>query len=432
MPNVGDLNLVCGYCTNVHPGRTLAQVQQQLDEHAVAVQRQHRPARPLPVGLWFAADVVDELGQAGAIEAFGQWLAERKLRPYTLNGFPFGNFHQPVVKHTVYEPDWTTDARLDYTSRLAELLAKLIGEGDQGSISTLPIGWPAGGHRAGGHRAGGPGPGAEGADWGAEPSAGHVARLDAAAGRLRTLAEQLRQLEDRTGRCIHVNLEPEPGCLLDTAGDVVRFFEEHLLLRSRAEPTLRRYLGVCHDVCHAAVMFEPQAQAIKRYRSAGIRVGKVQVSSAVVAPFDQLDGPQARAALAQLQRFDEPRYLHQTTVRSADGAAAMYDDLPLALAALGDDRPQQAWRVHFHVPIYVECFDALQTSQPDIARCLAVIAAISADDDAHATRHVEVETYAWPVLPAELRTPTLAQGIARELAWLVDLPLDPDATGETR
>ncbi len=417
-------NAICGYCTNVHPGRTLDEVRRQLDEHAAAVRREMGAARPLPVGLWFSADVVSELSRPAAIETFGEWLSERRLRAYTLNGFPFGNFHQPVVKHRVYEPDWTTEARLAYTIRLAELLSKLIEEGEQGSISTLPIGWPGSGDDGGTSAASAFE--AEGRAARRPLEAG--ARLEASAVHLRTLAEHLRQLEERTGRRIHVNLEPEPGCLLDTAGDLVRFFEDHLFYGAANETMLRRYLGVCHDVCHSAVMFEPQPHAMARYRAAGIRVGKVQVSSAVVAPFDRMDRAEAVQALDQLRQFDEPRYLHQTTARSADGTIRLYDDLPPALADLGEQPPREAWRVHFHVPIYLEAFGALQTSRDEIGRCLANLAADGSDP----TRHIEVETYAWPVLPDELRAPTLAAGIARELDWLEALRIGELSAGDGR
>jgi hypothetical protein len=385
MPAGPAANTICGYCTNVHPGATLAEVEQQLDQHAVAVRDLLGDEAPLPVGLWFAADVAEELAAPGATESLGAWLGERKLRPYTLNGFPYANFHQPVVKHAVYEPDWTTPQRLAYTLRLAELLAALIDEGEEGSISTLPIGWPRGGEE-------------------------DERRCDAAGARLRQLADQLAKLEARTGRWIHVSLEPEPGCLLDTADDVVRFFEEHLLRGAADESVIRRYLGVCHDVCHSAVMFEPQAQAISRYRAAGIRIGKVQVSSAVSAPFDQMAPDQASEALQQLRQFSEPRYLHQTTVRQADGTVRLFDDLGDALAAAGDNPPRQPWRVHFHVPIHIGRFEHLVTTQPDIGECLAALG-----ED---TCHFEVETYAWSVLPRALQTADLADGIAQELRWL--------------
>jgi hypothetical protein len=35
-----------------------------------------------------------------------------------------------------------------------------------------------------------------------------------------------------------------------------------------------------------------------------------------------------------------------------------------------------------------------------------------------AVRHFEAETYAWTVLPSELRVDELAAGIAHELTWL--------------
>lgn len=384
MPAGPAANTICGYCTNVHPGTTLVEVKQQLAQHAVGVRQRLADPAPLPVGLWFAADAAEELSKPGATDAFGAWLAEQGLQPYTLNGFPYANFHQPVVKHAVYEPDWTTPQRLAYTLRLAELLAALIGEGEEGSISTLPIGWPRGDEED--------------------------RRCQAAGAQLRELADRLAQLEARTGRWIHVSLEPEPGCLLDTADDVVRFFEQHLLREATDEAVIRRHLGVCHDVCHAAVMFEPQAEAIARYRAAGIRIGKVQISSAVSAPFDRMPPETAREAMAQLRQFSEPRYLHQTALRQADGTARLFDDLGEALAAAGDGPLRQPWRVHFHVPIHVERFGHLETTQPAIGECLAALG-----ED---TRHLEVETYAWSVLPPSLRTAELAEGIAQELRWL--------------
>jgi len=384
------INPTVGYCTNVHPGTSLEQVKQQLAEHAVRVHELRGKARPLPVGLWFAADVADELARPGAIESFRAWLHEHQLLPYTLNGFPFGNFHEPVVKHRVYEPDWTTPERLEYTRSLAELLAGLIDEGDQGSISTLPIGWPG------------------------EPDQDHE-RLQSSGRQLLQLTETLKEIEDRTGRWVHVNLEPEPGCLLDTADDIVGFFNAHVLAKTDDEENVRRYLGVCHDVCHSAVMFEPQAQAIQKYKAAGLRVGKVQVSAAVAAPFDQMDLMQAREALEQLHNFSEPRYLHQTTRQTA-GEVQMVDDLPDALASLEGERPGQLpaepWRVHFHVPINVAAFGQLQSTQAQIGDCLLEL--LGRGD----TRHLEVETYAWSVLPEAMRTDDLAHGIAKEIAWL--------------
>ena len=72
--------------------------------------------------------------------------------------------------------------------------------------------------------------------------------------------------------------------------------------------------------------------------------------------------------------------------------------------------------MHFHVPIHLVQFGRLATTRDEIECCLAAI------QGNRELRHLEVETYAWNVLPLELREPELADGIARELQWLVDLP----------
>jgi hypothetical protein len=97
-------------------------------------------------------------------------------------------------------------------------------------------------------------------------------------------------------------------------------------------------------------------------------------------------------------------------VRSGTGELAFFEDLPLALARRGELDGE--WRVHFHVPVYLESFGRLRTTQFAIRECLAAMRAMSD------CRHFEVETYAWDVLPAELRQPELAAGIAHEMRWL--------------
>ncbi len=386
-----------GYCTNVHAGVDLPATQAQLERYAVAVKRLFSPLEPMGVGLWLAASAARQLRDDTARRDFAAWLAEAGLIPYTLNGFPYGDFHKEIVKHDVYLPTWSHEERLAYTLDLIDIQDALLPPGMAGSISTLPIAW--------GH----PAPGEE--------------KLAAAAEALRQVATRLARLERDTGRLICLCLEPEPGCVLQRGDDVVRFFEERLL-RGPGEEIARRYLRVCHDVCHAEVMFEDQADVLRRYREAGIAVGKVQVSSAVAVPFDRLPVEDRAAALEQLATFKEERYLHQTSVRpQADGEAFFYQDLPEALASAPTHGLTGEWRVHFHVPIYLERFGQLEGTRPAILQCLETLAT---HGDAP---HFEVETYAWGVLPAELRQPDLAAGIARELEWLRGVQLGCEASG---
>src|SRR5436190_5139831 len=129
------------YCTNVNAGSTLDEMRANHERHALAVKQRYSPTRPMGVGLWLSAKAAEELLLTHAEGEFGEWLAERGLVLYTINGFPFGDFHQAVVKHRVYEPTWWQPERLHYTMQLAQILDAILPLGMEGSISTLPIAW---------------------------------------------------------------------------------------------------------------------------------------------------------------------------------------------------------------------------------------------------------------------------------------------------
>lgn len=390
MRNLLGTGTQVGYCTNVHGGASWQEVRDNLERYALAVKSQVCPSEHLGVGLWLSARSARDIIEQQDVARFADWLDDHGLTAYTFNGFPHGDFHEAVVKHNVYRPSWCAAERARYTLDLAEILSRLLPEGGEGSISTLPLGW----------RADLPNP----------------ADLARAAQNLLGVVDELERRELDTGKLLHLNLEPEPGCSLDTADDVCRFFREHLL-SSGNEDRVRRYLRICHDVCHAAVMFEDQNKVLEQYRSAGILVGKVQISSALSVRFDLLNQADRKRATAQLRAFGEERYLHQTVVRNADGTQSFYEDLPVALdSPCGADHDATGeWRVHFHVPVFSAGFGLLGTTQADIIECLRTLRRN------HDVRHYEVETYAWNVLPDELRATDLATGIASELIWLRDV-----------
>lgn len=383
-----------GYCTNVHAGTDLASIRANLLRYAVPIREKLERADRLGVGLWIPAQAAAEIADDGAAR-FADFLSEHQLQPFTFNAFPYDNFHQDTVKHRVYSPPWWESARLEYTERLAGVLAAILPENEPcGSISTLPIGWPANPHDT---------------DTDAMPR-----RLQRAADNFRSLAETLARIEAESGRRIVVAIEPEPGCILDTADDVIAWFDRHL-----PDPNQRRYLTVCHDICHSAVMMEDQADVLRRYADAGIGVGKVQVSSAVVVNWDAMSADRRREAAEQLAAFAEDRYLHQTGRRTAAGEFVLEEDLPGCLNRDGGGDPagdDTKWVVHFHVPVFLERFGHLTTSQADIESCLRTLA--DPKLSLEFTGHLEIETYAWTVLPESMRRKGLAEDIAQEFRWL--------------
>lgn len=349
------------------------------------------PGVPLPIGLWFPARVAANLNRNEVPRRqLREFLDRCGLVPSTYNAFPYGDFHAGQVKHSVYRPDWSELARLDYTLGLIQLAPQLNPHAREIAISTLPICWGR--------------PGQNGAD-GPED-------LHACARSLRSLAVEMSRLEEDHGVLVHVDLEPEPGCLLHTAADVIWFFENLLLGRS-TDAVVRRHIRICHDVCHAAVMFRDQADELAAYHRAGLRVGKVQVSSALDVDFEAVDASTRDHLAARLRAFAEDRYLHQTVVDTGSGEPVFYEDLPLAL----QHAPLRGrWRVHFHVPVFAAECAGLGTTRGQIAPAIAAARGL------HDCHHFEVETYAWEVLPPEARAATLADGIAQELRFIAGLP----------
>lgn len=374
-----------GYCTNVHAGADLLSTRENLQRYALDVKAKYSPHSAMGIGLWLSATTAEQLSDESQLADFSQWLAESGLIPFTLNGFPYGDFHEKVVKHRVYEPTWADPQRADYTILLAQILDRILPAGQRGSISTLPLGWSS--------------------------CSASSSFLQSCGEQLRRVARELVKLKETTGREIVIGLEPEPGCAFDTAPGAAEFFERYLQGENgRETESLRRHIGICHDICHSAVMRETQHEAFARYQAAGLRVAKVQVSSALSLKLSG-NAESDRKAIEPLRGFAEDRYLHQTTVAFDDGEVRFFEDLHLALDAWEAERAQE-WRIHFHVPIHESRLGWIDSTHHQIVDCLDAIADLKTDVD-----HYEVETYAWSVLPAEYRISGLAEGIAAELSY---------------
>jgi hypothetical protein len=388
------------YCTNIHAGETWAEVRANLQRHVVRVKASVAPDRPFGVGLRLSAIAAAALAEPGELERFRVFLQERGLYVFTINGFPYGPFHGTRVKEEVYLPDWLDEARLDYSDCLAVLLAGLLPDepGLEGTVSTVPGAYKA------------------------------RVRDASDAGRMAVLivrhAAGLYRLHQRTGKMISLALEPEPCCHMETVGETVNFFEDHLfastavaafrrltgLGKGESEAALRRHLGVCFDACHMAVEFEDATQGLAALRRAGIRVGKVQVSAGLRVLMD----PGDRTVVDALRPFAEGVYLHQV-VEQRDGRLTRYLDLPEALeAAARDGGGLREWRIHFHVPLFREELGPFASTQDYLTGVLHHLR-----HEPH-TPHLEVETYTWDVLPEAFRREDIAIAVARELRWVLE------------
>jgi sugar phosphate isomerase/epimerase len=435
--------MLLSYCTNVHPAEDLDGVVDQLARYAGPV-RAAAGLDVLGVGLWLPAALAHRLTAAPRaaddLARLRAALDEHGLVVHTLNAFPYGGFHDDVVKLAVYSPTWADPERLAYTLECAEVLAALLPDGVDGSISTLPLAWRE--------------PGGE--PW--SPA------QDAAATRaFEELSAGLRDLAARTGKTVRVAVEPEPGCVLDTVEDVVGWLEARAARPGAGAGTDGAdgargagdrgshgidpaFVGVCLDTCHLAVSFADPAAAVARITGAGLRVVKVQASAAL-----HLAEPSAPGARDAVGQFVEKRYIHQVRELSPSGDVLPVDDLPDALGSgPADGLPGEGpWRVHFHVPLHHEPAPPLTATTDVLRDAVAAVRTAPHGDEAH----LDVETYTWAVLPPDspafpgaghgdaaeedlalggsaaraAQTEPLVAGIAAEIRWAVEHLLGPDA-----
>ena len=84
------------------------------------------PDQRFAIGLRLGAEAAKELSDQTEITQFRRWLDQNDAYVFTINGFPYGNFHGSRVKEQVYRPDWTAFKELDYTLLLFSIMEQLL------------------------------------------------------------------------------------------------------------------------------------------------------------------------------------------------------------------------------------------------------------------------------------------------------------------
>lgn len=384
------------YCTNIHPGEIWDDHFNALKASVPLIKSRLSPESPFALGLRIANAASLELSKPDRLQELKDWLASLDLYVFTMNGFPFGGFHNTEVKDQVHAPDWTTTDRVSYTLRLFSILQELLPVGMHGGISTSPLSYKYW--------------------WKTEADRDDAVREST--NNILLVVDGLINIRQKTGKVMHLDLEPEPDGLLDNGQDFVYWYQEVLLPMGipylcqkhgfsvgEAEDALLTHVQLCYDVCHFAVGYEDGAAYVKELSQLGIRIGKIQISSALQIDFRDRE----QEKLAAIKAFNEPVYLHQVVARQTDGRLQRYADLPEAIADFSASHNE--WRIHFHVPLFVESYGLLNSTREEIVKILSV------QKENSITDYLEIETYTWGVLPEDMQKP-IAESIAREMEWV--------------
>lgn len=390
------------YCLNIHPGETWEENLEAIRTKALEVRDLVTPpGKSFGLGLRLSRRASETLSSSEALRTFKRFLKEHDLYVFTINGFPFGDFHGTRVKENVYAPDWQTGQRLDYTRRLGDILAELLPENVSGSISTLPCSY--------------------------KPWIRDNKQREKIIHHLVVCVSHLAKIAETSGKEIHVGLEPEPDCFLETTEEVIAFFNGDLsslgaeylanhdgCSRSKAGEMLRRHLGICFDTCHMSIQFEDLPRSLSRLRRHGIRISKIHLSAALKV----IPDPVTRE---QLTSFCDPVYLHQVKAKGDQGIVSSYGDLREALDKSNrHGKKESEWRIHFHVPLYFQGQGAVRSTAEELGADVIKEAVKSGCE------HFEIETYTFDVLPKEMRTRGLVQSIVDEYGWVREHLFPPE------
>jgi hypothetical protein len=382
------------YSTLVHPADDWDQLWKSVNTYLPQVKARMAPDQKFGVCLRTSAPSAALLSAEPSKRAdLKQFFADNDLYLYTANAFVYGVFKKQVIKEEVYEPDWRTEERTQYTMQVASLLADLAPEGIEPSIQSAPLGFK---------------PRVTGGDV-VQAYTNNVIRVVA----------HLVKLHQDTGKVVTLGLEPEPRCFLETTDETIEYFTKTLfsgesakrlanatgLNEADAAVAMRKHMGVVFDIGHQAVGYEDIPASLQKLVDNGVRIVKLQEAASMFMP------GVTQKTVDALQAFAKTIYLSQTCQKK-DGRTTWFMNLEDAFEDWYRNPGPRDWRTHFHVPVFLDDLGAFGTTRFALEQALAF------HKKTPLSAHLEIETYTWDVLPDHLKTGDIVEYVCREMDWV--------------
>jgi sugar phosphate isomerase/epimerase len=382
------------YSTLVHPGDTWEEMWESLQTYLPQVKKRVSPRGPFGVSLRISAASAETLVKSPERrDELKRFLAENDLYLYTVNAFPYGSFKNTKVKEQVYEPDWRSEQRTRYTMNVADILVDVAPDFVDPSIQSPPLGF--------------------------KPNVTGENVIEAYAENIRRVTAHLHRIKTTTGRTVTLAIEPEPACFLETTPETIDFFNAYLRTdrsyadlaakiggdRDAAKLALATHVGVVFDVCHQAVEFEDITTSLQALKDHNINVWKLQEAAALMIP------EVTREKVDALRPYANSIYLTQTIQRRG-GELTRFLNLEDALADWDRSPGPCEWRIHFHVPVFLDEIGPFKTTR------FAIEEALAFQKRHKLSKQLEIETYTWDVLPDHLKTGDIVDYVVNELQWV--------------
>ena len=371
------------YCTNIHRGEGWNETFHGLNEYTLKVKEKVSQSDPFAIGLRLGYKAALELSETGSgnLDEFIKWLDHNNCYIFSINGFPYGQFHGSRVKEQVYSPDWTFDSRVEYTNLLFDILAKILPSGMSGSVSTLPGSFK-------------------------EFIQDDTQQGNVIIENLARCGKHINDLIEKTGKDLHLGLEPEPLGWFENTPETLSFFKR---FRNIHGDEFDNVIGVNYDTCHLAIEYENAKESLLLLKNNNIKISKIHLSSALKLKPNQ-------QTVDSLKEYQDDVYLHQVIARLQNGDLIRFKDLPDAIENfLKGNCNDDEWRVHFHIPLHASPDSLFDDTRDHIKDTLSVLSS-----DPEMCKHLEMETYTWEVLPNSMQSNSVVDQLSLEYDWTLN------------
>jgi len=374
------------YCSNIFKQKKWKFLFENLKKYLLHIKRKKQY---IGISLCMSNVLLNEIRKDKTLSILKNWLITENVYISSMNGFVYKTFHQKKIKDNIYYPDWTTKQRIKYTKSLIELLGLLMHKNTMGSISTVPISY---------------------LPW---IKTRHISYILFTASK--NLSEIIKFLIEKKN--IHLDLEPEPDCLINSIDSFIKFYIYWLIPVTKIafntksnflEPYIKKYIRLCYDICHFSVNFESHEEALCLLKKNKIKIGKIQVSSALeVKVFNS--SIENKHLVKNLLSFTKSPFLHQT-VEKIGNKLKKHKDISYAIKNFSE-KCGNTLRIHCHAPLYKNIIRGIKTTSVDTKFALELLL------KEKYIKEMEIETYTHDFLSKENKF----ESIFMEYNWVINL-----------
>lgn len=361
------------YCSNIFHEKSTQKLLFKLMEY-VSFIRTNLKKKKFGLGLCLSNNILKNLSKKKNLKYLNEWMQKNNLYISSINGFVYTNFHQKNIKEKIYYPDWSTKKRFNYTKNIIEFIKKNETKINDISISTSPVSFKK---------------------WVKKHDQKYILFYSSIS--FVKLLKVMIIIKNNTHKHIHLDIEPEPACLIESIKDFIDFYFEWVKKNAnyylkntypRINYHTKQHINLCYDICHFSVNYEKHEDVIKIIKEKKIKIGKVQISSAIEIASDKNNLINLKK---ELKFLTTSQFLHQnTTIDVNNNIVNKNTDIEILL---NSNFLNTKTRIHCHMPIYLDTYkEKLNTTQKDTKNALTHIMRYLN------VKHLELESYTYDMI----------------------------------